>query len=150
MRAMAMARSLAHLFFLFLVSTASAARNLPGDATTSNNLDEACDETHFPDLCARSLADFPESRTASPRRLAELSVVAALEAGKAAAASAHDALNNVQDEDDDGLLTCLDGCSADVEEAVARLSALSREPTDARFLDVKAWTAPPPGASSST
>jgi pectinesterase inhibitor-like protein len=148
---MAMARSLAHLFFfLLLVSTALAARDLLGDATTSNNLDEACDETQFPNLCARSLADFPESRTASPRRLAELSVLAALDAGRAAATSVHEALNNVQDEDDDGLLTCLDGCSADVEEAVARLSALSREPTDARFLDVKAWTAPPPGASSST
>jgi pectinesterase inhibitor-like protein len=133
---MDMARSLAHLFVFLLLaaSIAAAARDLPDAA---DNLAEACGETEFPDLCVRSLSAFhPESRAASPRRLAELSVLAALDAGRDAAAFAHDALS------DDGLLfRCLDGCAADVEEAVARLSALSREPTDANFLELEAWLA---------
>ncbi|GJN09815.1 hypothetical protein PR202_ga27855 [Eleusine coracana subsp. coracana] len=138
-----MARSLiVHLFFVLMVvaSTASAARDLPEEATSA--LDEACDETRFPDLCTRSLLAYPDSRTAGPRRLAELSVVAALDAGRAAAAFAHDALVTSLDDAGDeggGLFRCLDGCSADVEAAVAQLSALSREPTDARFLEVQAW-----------
>ncbi|KAK3126754.1 hypothetical protein QOZ80_7AG0561840 [Eleusine coracana subsp. coracana] len=131
-----------HLFFVLMVvaSTASAARDLPEEATSA--LDEACDETRFPDLCTRSLLAYPDSRTAGPRRLAELSVVAALDAGRAAAAFAHDALVTSLDDAGDeggGLFRCLDGCSADVEAAVAQLSALSREPTDARFLEVQAW-----------
>ncbi|XP_062186661.1 pectinesterase inhibitor-like [Phragmites australis] len=140
---MAMARSLAHLFFLLLlVSTAPAVRTIPDAA---DNLQEACNKTLFPKVCINMLRDNPESRTASPRRLAELSVYKAAEVGTTVAAFAHHELNGLKD---DALFKCLDSCSEDIEEAVAHLSALTRELTDAKFLEVKSWLSSTLGGTS--
>ncbi|KAI4985664.1 hypothetical protein ZWY2020_018294 [Hordeum vulgare] len=111
----------------------------------SDNLQDACNKTLFPKVCIQSLTTNPESRTADARRLAELSVYVAKEVGTTVAAFAHHELNGIKD---DILFKCLDGCSDDIEETVAHLSALTREPTNAKFLEVKSWLSATLGGSS--
>ncbi|XP_062188893.1 uncharacterized protein LOC133892202 [Phragmites australis] len=140
---MVMPRSLAPIFFLFLlISTAPAARTT---VPVADNLQDTCNKTLFPKVCISSLAANPESRTASPRRLAELSVYVAAEVGTAVAAFANHELNAAKD---DALFKCLDSCSDDIEETVAHLSALTRELTDAKFLEVKSWLSSTLGGTS--
>ncbi|WVZ62559.1 hypothetical protein U9M48_012296 [Paspalum notatum var. saurae] len=142
-RDMAMARSIAHLFFfLLLVSTAPAVRTI-SDANV--NIQAACNKTLFPKVCLQALKDNPESPTATPRRLAELSVYVTAEVGMTVAAFAHHELNGIKDT---VLYRCLDTCSEDIEEAVAHLSALTRELTDAKFLEVKSWLSSTLGGTS--
>ncbi|RLM84654.1 pectinesterase inhibitor-like [Panicum miliaceum] len=132
----------AHLFFLLLlVSTAPAVRTTP-DAGT---IHEACNKTLFPKVCLQALKDNPECQTATPRRLAELSVYVTAEVGMTVTAFAHHELNGIKD---NVLYKCLDTCSEDIEEAVAHLSALTRDLTDAKFLEVKAWLASTLGGTS--
>ncbi|RLN35264.1 pectinesterase inhibitor-like [Panicum miliaceum] len=140
---MAMARPVvAHLFLLLLlVSTAPAVRTTP-DAGT---LQEACNKTLFPKVCLQALKDNPESQTATPRRLAELSVYVTAEVGMTVTAFAHRELNGIKD---NVLYKCLDTCSEDIEEAVAHLSALTRDLTDAKFLEVKTWLSSTLGGTS--
>ncbi|CAD6220486.1 unnamed protein product [Miscanthus lutarioriparius] len=141
---MAMARSVAHLFFLLLlVSTAPAVRTIPD----AGNLQEACNKTLFPKLCLQALKDNPECQAGpvTPRRLAELLVYVSAEVGMTVAAFAHHELNAIRD---DVLYRCLDTCSEDIEEAVAHLSALSRDFSDAKFLEVKSWLASTLGGTS--
>ncbi|XP_052161597.1 uncharacterized protein LOC127778987 [Oryza glaberrima] len=136
---MAMARSqLAAVFLAVLVSVAPL-------AGAADNLQDACNRTLFPKVCIQALTTNPESRTANARRLAELSVYVAAEVGTAVAAFAHHELNGVKE---DALFKCVDSCSDDIEEAVAHLSALTRELTDAKFLEVKAWLSATLGGSS--
>ncbi|KAJ1288741.1 hypothetical protein BS78_02G111600 [Paspalum vaginatum] len=141
---MAMARSFfAHLFFLLLlVSTAPAVRTIP-DANA--NIQAACNKTLFPKVCLQALKDNPEIATATPRRLAELAVYVTAEVGMTVAAFAHHELNGIKD---NALYRCLDTCSEDIEEAVAHLSALTRELTDAKFLEVKSWLSSTLGGTS--
>ena len=140
---MAMARPVvAHLFFLLLlVSTAPAVRTTP-DAGT---LFEACNKTLFPKVCLQALKDNPECQAATPRRLAELSVYVTAEVGMTVTAFAHRELNGIKDA---VLYRCLDTCSEDIEEAVAHLSSLTRDLTDAKFLEVKTWLAATLGGTS--
>ncbi|KAF0905463.1 hypothetical protein E2562_004431 [Oryza meyeriana var. granulata] len=138
---MAMSRSLVPLFLAVLVSAAPVVRA----AATVDNLQDACNKTLFPKVCIQALTTNPESRTASARRLAELSVYVAAEVGTAVAAFAHHELNGVKE---DSLFKCVDSCSDDIEEAVAHLSALTRELTDAKFLEVKAWLSATLGGTS--
>jgi len=140
---MAMARPVvAHLFFLLLlVSTAPAVRTTP-DAGT---LFEACNKTLFPKVCLQALKDNPECQAATPRRLAELSVYVTAEVGMTVTAFAHRELNGIKDS---VLYKCLDTCSEDIEEAVAHLSALTRDLTDAKFLEVKTWLSSTLGGTS--
>jgi pectinesterase inhibitor-like protein len=126
---------------LLIVSTAPVARPSPH----SDNLQDACNKTLFPKVCIQSLTTNPETRTADRRRLAELSVYVAKEVGTTVAAFAHHELNGVKE---DILFKCLDSCSDDIEEAVAHLSALTRELTDAKFLEVKSWLAATLGGTS--
>ncbi|RCV10237.1 hypothetical protein SETIT_2G096400v2 [Setaria italica] len=143
---MAMARPVAHLFFLLLlVSTAPAVRTTPDDAGATGNLQEACNKTLFPKVCLQALKDNPECQSATPRRLAELSVYVTAEVGMTVAAFAHRELNGVKD---NVLYKCLDTCSEDIEEAVAHLSGLTRELTDAKFLEVKSWLSSTLGGTS--
>ena len=136
-----LARSAAHLFFfLLLVSTAPAVRTIPDEARgPGNNIHEACSKTLFPKVCLHALKDNPECQAGAvtPRRLAELLVYVSAEVGMTVAAFAHHELNAIKD--DDVLYKCIDTCSEDIEEAVAHLSALSRDFSDARFLEVKSW-----------
>ncbi|XP_066398826.1 pectinesterase inhibitor-like [Miscanthus floridulus] len=146
-RAMAMARSVAHLFFLLLlVSTAPAVRTI-SDAAAGGNLQEACNKTLFPKVCLQALKDNPECQSGpvTPRRLAELLVYVSAEVGMTVAAFAHHELNAIRD---DVLYRCLDTCSEDIEEAVAHLSALSRDFSDAKFLEVKSWLSSTLGGTS--
>jgi pectinesterase inhibitor-like protein len=140
-RAMAMARSVAHLFFpILLISTAPAVRAITDAAGGPGYLQEACNKTLFPKVCMHALKDNPECQAAeavTPRRLAELLVYVSAEVGMTVAAFAHHELNAIKD--DDVLYKCIDTCSEDIEEAVAHLSALSRDFSDARFLEVKSW-----------
>ena len=149
---MAMARSVAHLFFLLLlVSTAPAVRTIPGAAAggNNNNIQEACSRTLFPKVCLQALKDNPECQgggpAVTPRRLAELLVYVSAEVGMTVAAFAHHELNGIKD---DVLYKCLDTCSEDIEEAVAHLSALSRDFSDAKFLEVKSWLSSTLGGTS--
>jgi pectinesterase inhibitor-like protein len=149
---MAMARSVAHLFFLLLlVSTAPAVRTIPdtaaGGGPAGGNLQEACNKTLFPKVCLQALKDNPECQAGpvTPRRLAELLVYVSAEVGMTVAAFAHHELNAIKD---DVLYRCLDTCSEDIEEAVAHLSALSRDFSDAKFLEVKSWLASTLGGTS--
>ncbi|XP_048526990.1 cell wall protein AWA1-like [Triticum urartu] len=111
----------------------------------SDNLQDACNKTLFPKVCIQSLTTNPESRTADARRLAELSVYVAKEVGTTVAAFAHHELTGVKE---DTLFKCLDGCSDDIEETVAHLSALTREPTCAKFLEIKSWLSATLGGSN--
>ncbi|VAI23555.1 unnamed protein product [Triticum turgidum subsp. durum] len=111
----------------------------------SDNLQETCNKTLFPKVCIQSLTTNPESRTADARRLAELSVYVAKEVGTTVAAFAHHELTGVKE---DTLFKCLDGCSDDIEETVAHLSALTREPTCAKFLEIKSWLSATLGGSN--
>ena len=126
---------------LVLVSTAPVARSTP----YSDNLQEACNKTLFPKVCIQSLTTNPETRTADARRLAELSVYVAKEVGTTVAAFAHSELNGVKE---DILFKCLDSCSDDIEEAVAHLSGLTRELTDAKFMEIKSWLSATLGGTS--
>uniref|UniRef100_A0A0D9WX95 Pectinesterase inhibitor domain-containing protein n=1 Tax=Leersia perrieri TaxID=77586 RepID=A0A0D9WX95_9ORYZ len=132
------------------VAHAGAAASYAGASTgtagaTVDSLQDACNKTLFPKVCIQALTTNPESRTASARRLAELSVYVAAEVGTAVAAFAHHELNGVKE---DALFKCVDSCSDDIEEAVAHLSALTRELTDAKFLEVKAWLSATLGGTS--
>ncbi|CAN6171538.1 unnamed protein product [Urochloa humidicola] len=145
------ARPAAHFFFLLLlVSTAPAVRTTP-DAVSATmgiggtNLMEACNKTLFPKVCLQALKDNPECAGATPRRLAELSVYVTAEVGMTVTAFAHRELNGIKDAT---LYKCLDSCSEDIEEAVAHLSALTRELTDAKFLEVKSWLSSTLGGTS--
>jgi len=140
---MAMARPVvAHLFFLLLlVSTAPAVRTTPD----AGSLQEACNKTLFPKVCLQALKDNPECQAATPRRLAELSVYVTAEVGMTVTAFAHRELNGIKDA---VLYRCLDTCSEDIEEAVAHLSSLTRDLTDAKFLEVKTWLAATLGGTS--
>ncbi|KAF7068387.1 hypothetical protein CFC21_074159 [Triticum aestivum] len=111
----------------------------------SDNLQDACNKTLFPKVCIQSLTTNPETRTADARRLAELSVYVAKEVGTTVAAFAHHELSGVKE---DTLFKCLDGCSDDIEETVAHLSALTREPTCAKFLEIKSWLSATLGGSN--
>ncbi|XP_006658439.2 mucin-1-like [Oryza brachyantha] len=143
---MAMPRSqLAALFLAVLVTAAPVVRAAAAGAYAVDNLQDACNKTLFPKVCIQALTTNPESRTANARRLAELSVYVAAEVGTAVAAFAHHELNGVKE---DSLFKCVDSCSDDIEEAVAHLSALTRELTDAKFLEVKAWLSATLGGSS--
>ncbi|KAL6897279.1 hypothetical protein ACP4OV_006975 [Aristida adscensionis] len=136
-------RRLATVFLLsLLVPAAPAARTA---TAADDNLQDACNKTLFPKVCVQSLNANPETKTATPRRIAELSVYVAAEVGTTVAAFAHHSLAGVKD---DALYRCLDSCSEDVEEAVAHLSALTRELTDAKFLEVKAWLSSTLGGTS--
>ncbi|ONM52635.1 hypothetical protein Zm00014a_014028 [Zea mays] len=144
-----LARSAAHLFFfLLLVSTAPAVRTIPDEARgPGNNIHEACSKTLFPKVCLHALKDNPECQAGAvtPRRLAELLVYVSAEVGMTVAAFAHHELNSIKD---DVLYKCLDTCSEDIEEAVAHLSALSRDFSDAKFLEVKSWLSSTLGGTS--
>jgi pectinesterase inhibitor-like protein len=147
---MVMARPVALLFFfLLLVSTAPAVRTTPDVAAVTTaaggNLQEACNKTLFPKVCLTALKDNPECQSATPRRLAELAVYVTAEVGMTVAAFAHHELNGIKDA---ALHKCLDSCSEDIEEAVAHLSALTRELTDAKFLEVKSWLSSTLGGTS--
>jgi pectinesterase inhibitor-like protein len=135
-----MPRSLVVVLIL-LVSTAPIVRPTP----QSDNLQDACNKTLFPKVCIQSLTTNPETRTADARRLAELSVYVAKEVGTTVAAFAHHELSGVKE---DILFKCLDSCSDDIEETVAHLSALTRELTDAKFLEVKSWLSATLGGTS--
>ncbi|CAL5089629.1 unnamed protein product [Urochloa decumbens] len=142
---MSAAHPVAHLFFfLLLVSTAPAVRTTP-DGIGGPNLMEACNKTLFPKVCLQALKDNPECATATPRRLAELSVYVTAEVGMTVTAFAHRELNGIKDA---VLYKCLDSCSEDIEEAVAHLSSLTRELTDAKFLEVKSWLSSTLGGTS--
>nr|CAB3456197.1 unnamed protein product [Digitaria exilis] len=141
-------RVFAHLFFLLLlVSTAPAVRTTPDAAatTTTTTLQASCSKTLFPKVCLQALKDNPECASATPRRLAELSVYVTAEVGMTVAAFAHHELNGITD---NALYKCLDTCSEDIEEAVAHLSALTRELTDAKFLELKSWLSSTLGGTS--
>lgn len=140
-----MAGSLAPLVLLFLLVSTAAPGAVRG-SPYSDNLQDACNKTLFPKVCIQSLTTNPETRTADARRLAELSVYVAKEVGTTVAAFAHHELSGVKDQD--VLFKCLDSCSDDIEEAVAHLSALTRELTDAKFLEVKSWLSATLGGSS--
>lgn len=146
---MAMARSVVHLFFfLLLVSTAPAVRTIPDAAAGGpRSIQEACAKTLFPKVCLHALQDNPECQggAVTPRRLAELLVYVSSEVGMTVAAFAHHELNAIKD---DVLYKCIDACSEDIEEAVAHLSALSRDFSDAKFLEVKSWLASTLGGTS--
>ncbi|KAL5197596.1 hypothetical protein ABZP36_001108 [Zizania latifolia] len=135
---MAMARSLSPLFAIVLVTVVRA-------VPAVDNLQDACNKTQFPKVCIQALTTNPECRTANARRLAELSVYVAAEVGTAVEEFTHYELNLVGEH---SLFKCVDSCSDDIEEAVAHLSALTRELTDAKFLEVKAWLSATLGGTS--
>ncbi|WVZ62560.1 hypothetical protein U9M48_012297 [Paspalum notatum var. saurae] len=138
---MAMARSLAPLFLLLslLASAATAARTVGG------GVQDACSKTQFPKMCVDSLSALPESQKASTRRLAELLVNIAAERGSGMATFVHGKYNGAKDTT---MFKCYDSCSDDVEEAVAHLNGLIREPTDAKFLELKSWLSSTLGGTS--
>ncbi|KAG0542333.1 hypothetical protein BDA96_02G094400 [Sorghum bicolor] len=138
-----MARSVSVVVVLLLsvlVSAASAAR------TVGDTVQDACSKTQFPKICVDSLAAKPESQKATPRKLAELFVNIAAEKGSGMATFVHGKYNN--DAKDSALFKCYDSCSDDVEEAVAHLNGLVREPTDAKFLELKSWLSSTLGGTS--
>ncbi|XP_066393698.1 putative invertase inhibitor [Miscanthus floridulus] len=128
------------LLLSVLVSTAAAAR------TVGDTVQDACSKTQFPKICVDSLAAKPESQKATPRKLAELFVNIAAEKGAGMATFVHGKYNAAKD--NAGLFKCYDSCSDDVEEAVAHLNGLVREPTDAKFLELKSWLSSTLGGTS--
>ncbi|PUZ68997.1 hypothetical protein GQ55_2G073200 [Panicum hallii var. hallii] len=138
---MAKARSsLAPLFLLLsvLVSGAAAAR------TVGDSVQDACSKSQFPKICAEGLAAKPESQKATPRKLAELFVAIAAEKGAGMGTFLEGKLRT----EDTTLLKCFDSCGDDVEEAMAHLNGLMREPIDAKFLELKSWLSSTLGGTS--
>lgn len=129
------------LLLSLLVSTAAAARTV-GDTAVQ----DACSKTQFPKICVESLAAKPESAKATPRKLAELFVNIAAEKGSGLATFVQGKTGNAKD--DSTLFKCYDSCSDDVEEAVAHLNGLVREPTDGKFLELKSWLSSTLGGTS--
>ncbi|KAG2632591.1 polysialoglycoprotein-like [Panicum virgatum] len=145
---MAMSRSsLAPLFLLsVLVSGAAAARTVADDSVHRDNVDAACLKSQFPMICADGLTAKPDAQPqkATPRRLAELFVAFTAERGAGMATSLEGKLSTK----DTALLKCFDSCGDDVEEAMAHLNGLIREPTDAKFLELKSWLSSTLGGTS--
>ncbi|KAJ1288742.1 hypothetical protein BS78_02G111700 [Paspalum vaginatum] len=137
---MAMARSLAPLLLVSLLASAATAARTVGDG-----VQDACSKTQFPKMCIDSLSALPESQKATTRRLAELLVNIAAERGSGMATFVHGKYNGAKDTT---MLKCYDSCSDDVEEAVAHLNGLIREPTDAKFLELKSWLSSTLGGTS--
>jgi pectinesterase inhibitor-like protein len=141
---MAMARSLlAPLLLLFVLGSGAAAARTVGDS-----VQDACSKSQFPKVCADALSAKPEAQKATPRRLAELFVGIAAEKGSWMATFLHGKLNNVNGSDSTAL-GCLDSCGDDIEEAMAHLNGLIREPTDAKFLELKSWLSSTVGSGTS-
>lgn len=141
---MAMARSVSVivaplLLLSLLVSTGAGAR------TVGDTVQDACSKTQFPKICVDSLTAKPESQKATTRKLAELFVNIAAEKGSGMATFVHGKYNNAKD---NTMFKCYDSCSDDVEEAVAHLNGLVREPTDAKFLELKSWLSSTLGGTS--
>jgi pectinesterase inhibitor-like protein len=128
------------LLLSLLVSAAASARTVGGDT-----VQDACSKTQFPKICVDSLAAKPESQKATPRKLAELFVNIAAEKGSGMATFVH---RKYSDKEDSDMFRCYDSCSDDVEEAVAHLNGLVREPTDAKFLELKSWLSSTLGGTS--
>jgi pectinesterase inhibitor-like protein len=138
---MASARALPPLLVFFLVvNTAPAAR------TVTDTVQDACSKTQFPKICVGRLTQIAESQKACPRRLAELFVNLASEGASGMAAFVHTKLGSAKD--DDAVFKCYDSCSDEVEEAAAHLNGLAREPTDAKFLELKSWLSSTLGGAS--
>ncbi|KAF8690574.1 hypothetical protein HU200_040941 [Digitaria exilis] len=153
---MAMARSLATaplllLLLSVLVATASAARAVGGGGDA---MQDACSKSQFPKVCADGLATKPESQTATPRELAAMFVGIAVEKGQSMGASIvllqGRASGDVgsSSKDKAAIITCYDSCSDDVDEALAHLDGLLREPVDAKFLELKSWLSSTLGGTS--
>ncbi|RCV10238.1 hypothetical protein SETIT_2G096500v2 [Setaria italica] len=138
---MAMARSLAPLLLLsVLVSGAAAAR------TVGDSVQDACSKSQFPKVCADGLSAKPEAQKATPRGLAELFVGFAAEKGSWMATFLHGKFNSGKDST---MLDCYDSCGEDIEEAMAHLNGLIREPTDAKLLELKSWLSSTVGSGTS-
>ncbi|GJN09814.1 hypothetical protein PR202_ga27854 [Eleusine coracana subsp. coracana] len=138
---MAPVRDLAPLLvFFLLINTAPAAR------TVTDTVQEVCGKTQFPKICVERLTPIAESQKASPRRLAELFVNLAAEAGSGMAAFVNGKFTGATK--DDAVFKCYDSCSDEVEEAVAHLNGLVREPTDGKFLELKSWLSSTLGGTS--
>jgi len=97
-------------------------------------------------ICADGLTAKPDAQPqkATPRRLAELFVAFTAERGAGMATSLEGKLSTK----DTALLKCFDSCGDDVEEAMAHLNGLIREPTDAKFLELKSWLSSTLGGTS--
>nr|CAB3456198.1 unnamed protein product [Digitaria exilis] len=148
---MAMARSLATapllllLLLSVLVATASAARAVGG----GDAVQDACSKSQFPKVCADGLATKPESQTATPRELAAMFVGIAVEKGQSMGASIVLLQGRASGgKDKAAIVTCYDSCSDDVDEALAHLDGLLREPVDAKFLELKSWLSSTLGGTS--
>ncbi|GJN24934.1 hypothetical protein PR202_gb12712 [Eleusine coracana subsp. coracana] len=138
---MAPVRALAPLLvFFLLINTALAAR------TVTDTVQEVCGKTQFPKICVERLTPIADSQKASPRRLAELFVNLAAEAGSGMAAFVNGKFTGATK--DDAVFKCYDSCSDEVEEAVAHLNGLVREPTDGKFLELKSWLSSTLGGTS--
>ncbi|CAN6197395.1 unnamed protein product [Urochloa humidicola] len=122
------------LVLSILVSAAAAAR------TVGDSVQEACSKSQFPKECTDGLSSKPESQKATPRKLAELFVAIAADKGSSMATFLEGKLNKDGGKDS-AALGCYDSCGDDVEEAMAHLNGLIREPTDAKFLELKSWLA---------
>ncbi|CAN6222863.1 unnamed protein product [Urochloa humidicola] len=122
------------LLLSILVSGAAAAR------TVGDSVQEACSKSQFPKECTDGLSSKPENQKATPRKLAELFVAIAADKGSSMATFLEGKLNKDGGKDS-ASLGCYDSCGDDVEEAMAHLNGLIREPTDAKFLELKSWLA---------
>ncbi|TVU39841.1 hypothetical protein EJB05_13282, partial [Eragrostis curvula] len=137
-----MAHALVPLALFFLLATPA-----PAARTVADTVQELCAATAFPKVCSGRLTALPESQKATPRKLAEMFVNIAAEGGAGMAAFVHGKLNSVA-KADDSVFKCYDSCSDDVEEAVAHLNGLVREPTDGKFLELKSWLSSTLGGAS--
>lgn len=141
---MATSRALAPLLvaFFLLATPAPAAR------TVTDTVTDLCSKTQFPKICTGRLTPLAEAQKASPRRVAELFVSLAAEAGSGMAAFVNAKLGSAPKDAGDAVFKCYDSCSDEVEEAVAHLNGLAREPTDGKFLELRSWLSSTLGGTS--
>ncbi|KAL6639609.1 hypothetical protein ACP70R_023339 [Stipagrostis hirtigluma subsp. patula] len=137
---MAMRRSLAPLLILSVIPTALAgsppeAAASPTGAAGDGGIEKACKGTQFVATCVDMLKANPESKAASPRRLAELAFAYLVKEGPALSAEAKRAMAAAKNPETLSCLTTLDGEVGGYFSPLAKLGALQSDAN--KFREVK-------------
>ncbi|TVU39842.1 hypothetical protein EJB05_13283, partial [Eragrostis curvula] len=115
-----------------VVPSTLAARSAAGGDST--HLQNACSKTEFPGLCVDALSPIPESRAASPRRLAELAFGYLTARGPALQAEARRVTAATKDA---SMLRCLREFDENIDRYVVVFGGLSPEKRDADFAEAE-------------
>lgn len=136
-----MACSLVPAVLLLMVSTTTVPSTIAIRPTASNNssLTKACNKTTYVSTCIDVLLDFsPESKTASPHRVAELAYQYLLKHGSALSMEIQSAVAAAAKKKvDEGYRNCLNTLNGNVKDYLSSVSRFAPEKGEDQFAKAK-------------